>query len=141
MSMAPAGDPSSVNRRRSIGSSIRRLFVDGVGIEAVGDDELRPRFALRIQRRNRPGFIVAQPFAELRICQVFITVSRGGPDPNAARACVSDDAIFESGIERAPCVRVDLFEPRVGIRVVADAEVEPALAQRHQPTLPFVLQR
>src|SRR6185369_2312431 len=64
------------------------LFVDGVGIEAVRDDELRPRLALRIERRNRPGFIVAQPLAELRMCQVFITVSRGCPGPNAARTRV-----------------------------------------------------
>ena len=38
------------------------LFVDRVGIEAVRDDALRPRFAFRVQHRNRPGFIVAQPF-------------------------------------------------------------------------------
>src|SRR5215510_6089970 len=116
------------------------LFVDCIGIEAVRDDQLRLRLALGIQRRNYPRFIVAYLFAELRMRQIFIAVSRSGSNANAARTRVSDDAVLDRGIERAPGVFVDPFEPRVGVRFIGNAEVEPALAQRHQPALPFFLE-
>jgi len=116
------------------------LFVDGIRIEAVRDDQLRPRLTLRMQRRNDPRVIVAQPLAERRMGQIFVAVSRGCADANTARACFSDDAILESGVQRVPCVLVDSSEPCVGVRFIRNAEIEPALAQGTQPALTFFLE-
>jgi hypothetical protein len=118
-----------------------QVFVDGIGIETIGDDDLHLRRVVPRQRSESTCFFRPQALSGRRVCEIVVAIRCGRTNAHAARAGVSDDAGIDAGIERSPRVRVDGVKARVGGRRVLDAEIETPLAKFPEKPSPFFFER
>ena len=118
-----------------------KLLVHSVRVQSIRDDELHLRPLCRIQGRDLASVIAVQPLARWRVRQVVVPARRRRSNVQASRGRVLDHALVEPSVQCTARVRVDGLKSPVGLRRIDAAQIKAALAQRVQPSAPFVLER